>query len=88
MEYTTKRGFKFTVKEDVKDDWDFFEAACELDKGDLSQVKVLLVMLLGEDGFNALKAFHTDENGKLKASIMLDEFESIMDALKDTPEKN
>lgn len=88
-EYTTKHGFKFKAREDAKDDWAVFEAASELDKGDTTKVIDLLILILGKDGYEALQEFHRVD-GRVKASIMLEEFYSIMDVLEseDAPEKN
>ena len=56
--------FEYNIDERVKTDWDFLEAVADLQKNpsDLSIMKKLFTMLLGEKGFEKLKKHIKEQN--------------------------
>lgn len=57
IEGKTKSGFKYTVNENIKNDWDFLESFSDIQENGYSLLKLkrVLVLMLGNEGFEALK---------------------------------
>lgn len=75
----TKSGFKYEINPEIKKDWDFLELVDGFQKGDTSLVNIknLLVMMLTEDGFLALKQHVRSKNGTADVEKIMAEFVEI-----------
>ena len=80
----TKSGFKFNVDENVFKDWDFVTLADTVRQGNgtMKDVNALLTMVLGEKGFEDLKAHIRKKNGYANVELVKVEFEEIVNATK------
>lgn len=76
-------GFEFEIDEEVLDDWEMLELLQEIDEGKIGKLAKAIVFLLGEEQYEKLKNFIKARDGKIKASVMIDEFTSIMNAEKE-----
>lgn len=76
-------GFEFEIDEEVLDDWEMLELLQEIDDGKIGKLAKAIVFLLGEEQYEKLKNFIKARDGKIKASVMIDEFTSIMNAEKE-----
>ena len=57
VEGKTRSGFEFQINEKIFNDWDFITLADSLHNGQatMKEINELFVMVLGADGFKALK---------------------------------
>lgn len=83
----TKSGFKFTIDERVKTDWDFLEVVDKIQAGDhsIATIKSAFTMILPGDQFEELKAHIRKSNdGFVPTDILMDELKEIVstEALK------
>lgn len=78
MEFKTKNGFAYTVSEGGMDDWELLEALGELDEGKTHKLPAVGALLLGAEQYAALKEFNRGEDGRVKASVMVEEISSIL----------
>lgn len=78
MEFKTKNGFAYTVREGGTDDWELLEALSDLDEGKTQRFPAVGKLLLGEEQYAALKEHNRGEDGRVKASVMLEEITSII----------
>lgn len=76
-------GFEFEIDEEVLDDWEMLELLQEIDDGSVGKIAKAIVFLLGKEQYEKLKNFIKARDGKIKASVMIDEFTSIMNAEKE-----
>lgn len=76
-------GFEFEIDEEVLDDWEMIELLQEIDDGSVGKIAKAIVFLLGKEQYKKLKNFIKARDGKIKASVMIDEFTSIMNAEKE-----
>lgn len=76
-------GFEFEIDEEVLDDWEMLELLQEIDDGSVGKIAKAIVFLLGKEQYEKLKNFIKARDGKIKASVMIDEFTSIMNANKE-----
>lgn len=76
-------GFEFEIDEEVLDDWEMLELLQEIDDGSVGKIAKAIVLLLGKEQYEKLKNFIKARDGKIKASVMIDEFTSIMNANKE-----
>lgn len=76
-------GFEFEIDEEVLDDWEMLELLQEIDEGKIGKLAKAIVFLLGQRQYEKLKNFIKARDGKIKASVMIDEFTSIMNAEKE-----
>lgn len=83
IEGKTKRGFDYTLNDDVLDDWDLLESLTKLDKGDTSAIVEVSMRLLGEEQYKRMKDF-LRKDGKLKASDFVQEISEILLSSKET----
>lgn len=77
----TTSGFEFEIDERVKTDWDFLETTRSLQENptDLSLMRKLFVMLLGEKGFENLKKHIKKENdGFCPVDVLSREFTEMI----------
>lgn len=65
----TKSGFKFSIREELADDYELLELIGEIDENP-AKVDALLVKLLGKEQKNALKEHLRGENGIVKLTDM------------------
>lgn len=80
----TQSGFRFSINPDIQKDWDFLECIDALNGGDtsLTMVKKTLVLLLGNEGFERLKAHVKKKcNGVANVDVMVAEITEIMGVL-------
>ena len=80
---TTSTGFAFSIPEEARDDWELVEALVRVDKGDVSATVDALRLLMGDEGYRALKE-HCRRGGRVSAGAMIAELREILehDALK------
>ena len=76
---TLNSGLQLEVDLDVMDDWEVFELLREIDKGETGAIVDLIPMCLGEKQFKALKEHLKSENGKIKASDMVNAFYELLE---------
>lgn len=69
IEGITKSGFKFSIREELADDYELLELIGEIDENP-AKVDALLVKLLGKEQKNALKEHLRGENGIVKITDM------------------
>ena len=79
----SESGFEFEIDEEVLDDWEMLELLQEIDDGSVGKIAKAIVFLLGKEQYEKLKNFIKARDGKIKASVMIDEFTSIMNAEKE-----
>lgn len=79
----TETGFEFEIDEEVLDDWELLELLQEIDDGSIGKLSKAMVLMLGKEQYEKLKNFIKARDGKIKASVMVDEFSSIMNADKE-----
>lgn len=79
----TETGFEFEIDDEVLDDWELLEILQEIDDGNIGKLAKAIVFLLGEEQYEKLKDFIKKRDGKIKASVMIDEFTSIMNSNKE-----
>ena len=79
----TESGFEFEIDEEILDDWELLELLQEIDDGNIGKLSKAIVFMLGEEQYKKLKDFIKARDGKIKASVMVDEFTSIMNAEKE-----
>ena len=80
----TKSGFKFAIDKDVLDDWELLELLEKIDSGDMSVMPKAITFLLGNRQYENLKKFIKKRDGKIKITTMVEEFNQIMTAQKET----
>lgn len=80
----TKSGFKFEIDKDVLDDWELLELLEKIDSGDVSVMPKAITFLLGDRQYQNLKKFIKKRDGKIKITTMVEEFNQIMTAQKET----
>lgn len=80
----TESGFMFEIDERNLDDWELLELLEKIDDGDLTFLTKAMVFLLGKEQYEALKKFVKDRDGRIKISVMMNEFNAIMNANKET----
>lgn len=79
----TKSGFKFKVDERVYKDWEFATLADNCRQGgSMKDVNALYALVLGEKGFEALKAHIKKIYGYVDIDAVKTEFSEIVDATK------
>lgn len=76
---TLNSGLQLNVDLEVMDDWEVFELLREIDKGDSGAIVDLIPMVLGDKQFQALKEHLKAENGKTKASDMVNAFYELLE---------
>ena len=80
----TKSGFKFEIDKEVLDDWELLELLEKIDSGDVSVMPKAITFLLGDRQYQNLKKFIKKRDGKIKITTMVEEFNQIMTAQKET----
>lgn len=80
----TKSGFKYNVNENIYKDWDFVTLADSMSHGGVTMkdVNAMLIMVLGEKGFNSLKEHIRKIHGYVDVEAVKSEFEEITGATK------
>ena len=81
MEGKTSTGFEFTVAEGANDDMELLDALVDLDEGNISGMRKVLVRLLGEDGRKALYEHCRDKSGRVPVTRIVEEIKDIFDAM-------
>ena len=78
----TKSGFKFKVDENIFKDWEFATIADKLRHGEgtMKDVNEMLTMVLGEKGFEGLKAHVKKIHGYVDVDAVKAEFTEITNA--------
>ena len=77
-------GYEITIDSELLDDWDFLETLREIDKGNAGMIVDVMPMMLGDEQFAELKTHLRKENGKLKASDMVNVLYEILNASDET----
>ncbi len=78
----TSQGAEYEIDENALDDYELFEALCEMDKGNMTSLPSVFEALLGADGKKALVRKLKERDGKASVTAMVAELAEIMDALK------
>jgi len=76
-------GFELEVDKNGLDDWEILEILCDLDKGKFGKMPEVFTGLMGEEQYNALKAYLKEKDGKVKISAMQEVLAEIFDTLKE-----
>ena len=84
VEGKTKSGFKFKINENIYKDWEFATLADTLRSGEgtMKDVNAMLIMVLGEKGFNSLKEHVKKSYGYIDVEAVKEEFAEITNATK------
>nr|DAL06359.1 MAG TPA: hypothetical protein [Caudoviricetes sp.] len=77
----TATGFKFSISEDIADNWELLEEIADMEENKLKLIKVIK-MILGEAGYNSLKE-HCRENGVVSTKKMRNEVVEIFKMFKE-----
>lgn len=77
-------GYEITIDSELLDDWDFLEILREIDKGKAGLIVDAMPMMLGDKQFADLKTHLRNENGKLKATDMVNVLYEILNASDET----
>ena len=75
---TTKSGFEYQISDEALNDYEVFEALCELDGGRTTKLPMLLSLLLGENQAKTLKEHLRQKNGRVPLTAMVDEIQDIL----------
>ena len=80
----TKSGFKYSVNENVYKDWEFVTLtdALRTGEGTMKEINALLTMVLGDKGFDSLKAHIRKSYGYVDVESVKTEFAEIVNATK------
>ena len=87
---TTESGFEFEIEEDALDDMEFLEVLMKVQEDEKSQqiyLPKLCEVLLGAEGYKALKEHEKKKKGKVRISRVAKEFTEIMAAASDSKKK-
>ena len=76
-------GFELEIDENGFDDWEILEILCDLDNGKFGTMPKVFTGIMGEDQYNALKAYLKETEGKVKISSMQKVLAEIFDTLKE-----
>lgn len=79
---TTATGFQFEIDEEVRDDMEILEQLASMSKGDMTAMPAVLVSLLGEDQKKALYDHCRSKTGRVSATKVTSELESIFDNIR------
>lgn len=72
-------GYKFTVDTDLLDDVDAFELIDRIEnKGQTAAIVPLLKFLIGEQGYEAMKAHYVKTEGRFRATKLAKVYEVIL----------
>lgn len=73
-------GYKFTVDTDLLDDVDAFDYIDRIEsKGQVSAIVPLLKFLIGEQGFDDMKAHYVKTDGKFRVSQLSEVYKVIIE---------
>ena len=83
----TENGFEFDVDERILNDWDYIESIDNLrlnsSQAGMKDVSAVIIRLLGNDGFEALKDFAREKNdGIADIAFIKNEFTEILSSTK------
>lgn len=79
----TESGFEFELDDEVLDDWELLECFREIDNGNEEYIIDAAKLLLGDEQYEALKAFIKSKHGKIKASLMTKEIANVLNVSKE-----
>ena len=72
--------YKFTVDTDLLDDVEAFELVDRIEnKGQTAAIVPLLHFMIGEDGYNAMKAHFTEKEGKFRITKLAKVYQVIIE---------
>ena len=77
-------GYEVIIDSELLDDWDFLETLREIDKGNAGLIVDIMPMMLGDKQFANLKKHLRNENGRLKATDMVNVLYEILNASNET----
>lgn len=81
-----KNGFDITLQDEALDDFEVFEALCDLDEEDADMKQILFVYrrLLGKEQYEALKAYLTEKEGRISLTEMMGILKEILEMSDET----
>ena len=79
----TKSGFRFSINENVMNDWEMMEKLAEMEDNPLASVAVIKKML-GKNQYEALKSHLKKKNGRITTEAMMECFTNFMNAKPET----
>lgn len=81
-----KNGFDITLQDEALDDFEVFEALCNLDEEDADMKQILFVYrrLLGKEQYEALKAYLTEKDGRISLTEMMEILKEILEMSDET----
>ena len=77
-------GYEVIIDSELLDDWDFLETLREIDKGNAGLIVDIMPMMLGDKQFANLKKHLRNENGRLKATDIVNVLYEILNASNET----
>lgn len=87
MKVTLANGFTCELDETTLDDIEVFEDLVEIQAGNPAKFPGIAKMMIGEDGYKALKDHCRGENGRAKTSDVINAFTEIMKQAGDGKKK-
>ncbi len=81
IEVKTSAGNCYKIDKECSDDMELLDALIDLDSGDLSGMKQVIKILLGDEGKKVLYEANRKDNGRVSADGVLAELKEIMDLL-------
>lgn len=80
IEKTLKNGFDIIIEDEALDDYEILMAfnAMDKDPSNIAKVDDVYVSLLGQEQYKALREHIRNENGRVRASEMMELLEEIM----------
>lgn len=81
-----KNGFDIVLQDEALDDFEVFEALCDLDEEDADMKQILFVYrrLLGKEQYEALKAYLTEKEGRISLTEMMGILKEILEMSDET----
>ena len=81
-----KNGFDIILQDEAVDDFEVFEALCDLegDDADMKQILFIYRRLLGKEQYEALKAYLTEKDGRISLTEMMEILEEILGMSNET----
>ena len=80
IEKTLKNGFDIIIEDEALDDYEILMAfnAMDKDPSNIAKVDDVYVSLLGQEQYKVLREHIRNENGRVRASEMMELLEEIM----------
>jgi len=84
IEVKTTGGTTYRINKDCSDDMELLDALIDMENGDLSAMKTVIKIVLGDEGKKALYEANRKENGRVSADGVMNELREIMELMPQT----